>query len=93
MQGNYGMDVELLQNMLGELGYTVEPAGYFDQATTAALASFQRDAGLAENGIFDDLTWIELREALDRVSQDQDPQLQKAIELTRKPELWGQLGR
>lgn len=92
-QGNYGVDVELLQNMLGKLGYAVDPAGYFDEATAFALASFQRDAGLTSTGIFDDLTWIELREALDLVSQEQDPQLQKAMELTLKPELWGSPGR
>ncbi len=91
--GHYGMDVELLQNMLGELGYTVEPGGYFDEATASSLSSFQRDAGLTATGIFDDLTWIELREALDRISQVQDPQLQKAVELTQKPELWGKPGR
>lgn len=79
--------------MLGKLGYAVDPAGYFDEATAFALASFQRDAGLTSTGIFDDLTWIELREALDLVSQEQDPQLQKAMELTLKPELWGSPGR
>lgn len=91
--GNYGMDVELLQNMLAELGYAVEAGGYFDDATAAALSAFQKDAGLAATGVFDDLTWIELREALEQVVLDSDPQLQKAVELTGKTEIWGQPGR
>jgi len=92
-QGSYGLEVELLQSMLKELGYAVEPEGYFNQETAAALALFQKDAGLPATGIFDDLTWVELRKDLDKAARDKDPQLQKAIELTGKADLWRHLGR
>ncbi|HOL17550.1 MAG TPA: S41 family peptidase, partial [Bacillota bacterium] len=92
-QGSYGMDVELLQGMLQELGYEVKPSGYFDESTAAALVSFQKDCGLNPTGIFDDITWVEMREALDAIAMDHDPQLQKAIELTGQAELWEQARR
>ncbi len=92
-EGSYGMDVEMLQDMLAELGYPVEPAGYFDEATAAALAAFQEQAGIEASGLFDDLTWVELRVALDQASQNSDTQLQKGLELIRQPGHWANLGR
>lgn len=92
-QGSYGMEVELLQSMLKELGYTVEAEGYFNQETVEALASFQEGVGLPATGIFDDLTWVELREGLEHIAISRDPQLQKAIELTGEADLWRRQGR
>ena len=92
-KGSFGPGVELLQEILIELGYTVEPSGFFDEATAAALASFQEDSGLSAHGQFNDLTWVHLREALDRAALTNDPQMEKALELIAQPGLWAQLGR
>ncbi len=87
-QGDYGADVEMLQEMLTQLGYQIEVNGYFDEETAAALTRFQVDAGLPGSGTFDDETWIEIREALDVASWEQDAQLKKALELLANPQLW-----
>jgi len=92
-KGNYGEEVELLQDMLKELGYAVEPVGYFNQETADALALFQQESGLPETGYFDDSTWIKLREALEHLAADEDPQLLKAVELLGEEELWNRPGR
>ncbi len=88
-QGGYGEGVRLLQQILQELGDdSVNASGYFDGATAGALRRFQRSASIPATGIFDDLTWIHLRENLDRVARERDPQLRAAVELLFSPELW-----
>jgi len=87
-RGDYGAEVEMLQEMLTQLGYEIEVNGYFDQKTADALTRFQVNAGLAGSGTFDDKTWIEIREALDLASREQDAQLNKALELFDQQELW-----
>ncbi len=86
-QGAYGMNVELMQNMLAELGYDLAQEGFFDASTVRALQSFQKSSGIPQSGIFDDLTWIHFREALVKASQENDPQLEKSVELVKNPEL------
>ncbi|NLY38489.1 MAG: S41 family peptidase [Firmicutes bacterium] len=92
-QGSIGTDIQLLQEILSELGYPVEPSGFFDESTAAALASFQEDSGLAAHGRFDDLTWVQIREALDRLAETGDVQMEKALELIAQPGQWAHLGR
>lgn len=92
-QESYGMEVKLLQEILAELGHPVTASGYFDGETAAALAEFQAGAGLDPSGVFDDLTWIKLRAALEKAAAERDPQLQRAIELTGQPGLWAKEGR
>jgi carboxyl-terminal processing protease len=87
-QGSYGMEVRLLQEILVALEYPVTVSGIFDEATAGALSEFQAHAGLSASGDFDDMTWILLREILDQLSLERDPQLQLAIELTGRPGLW-----
>ncbi len=91
-QGDYGPDVEMLQQMLEQIGYRIEVTGYFDSQTSRVLADFQTDSGLERSGNFDDLTWVELREALDVASHDKDEQLNYALELIEKPNLWNIIG-
>lgn len=86
--GDYGVEVEMLQEMLEQLGYEVDSSGYFDDQTAGALSDFQLDLGLEPSGEFDDFTWVELREALDIASREQDHQLNYGLELLDKPELW-----
>ena len=91
-RGDYGSDVELLQEMLAELGYQPGSKGYFDEATAAALGDFQSAAGLEPSGVFDDLTWIRLSEAFAEIARERDPQLCRAVELIRQPGRWPDLG-
>lgn len=83
-RGNYGVDVKLLQDMLAELGYSVSGTGFFDEATAVAMAGFQVEKGLDASGVFDDRTWLELREALDKTVRERDPQFHRAVELIRQ---------
>ncbi len=91
-EGDFGPDVEMLQMMLELLGYNVRISGYFDLQTSIALTSFQEDSGVPSTGIFDDRTWVVLREALDRESSENDSQLNYAIEMFEKSGLWTVIG-
>jgi len=82
----------MLQLMLDQLGLGVEATGYFDGQTSWALRRFQESAGLAPSGEFDDKTWVELREALDIASRENDKQLNYAVEAIRKPGLLNVIG-
>lgn len=88
--GDYGTEVKFLQDMLAELGYSPGSEGYFDKATVKALGKFQKTAGLKATGEFDDLTWVHLREDFEKVAQERDPQLRRAVELIRQPGRWFQ---
>ncbi|MFO8191798.1 MAG: S41 family peptidase [Bacillota bacterium] len=87
-RGHYGPDVEMLQMMLEQTGYTIDVTGYFDEQTTRVLTDFQTAAGIKRSGVFDDQTWIQLREALDIAAREQDDQLNFALDLILKPGLW-----
>lgn len=89
---DYGLDVEMLQLMLEQLGYKVKVSGFFDTQTLIALTSFQAEAGLQASGVFDDQTWVFLREALDEAATESDTQLNFALELFDKPDLFSSLG-
>ncbi len=80
-EGDYGSNVQMLQEMLAELGYKPGSSGYFDEATSTALGSFQRAAGLKAGKIFDEFTWVQLRAAFEKIARERDPQLRRAIEL------------
>jgi len=76
--------VENAQNILQTLGYLVERTdGYYDESTTNAVSSFQRDQGLEVTGIIEMETANALTRALRNKVNDRqyDEQLQKAIEL------------
>ncbi len=90
--GDYGPEVEMLQQILEQIGYRIEATGYFDSQTSRVLADFQTDSGLERSGMFDDLTWVELREALDVAVREKDEQLNYALELIEKPNLWNIIG-
>jgi len=52
-----GDAVQLMQDRLYQLGYSLDPDGYFGPETELALQRFQRDQGLVVNGIVDYATW------------------------------------
>jgi peptidoglycan hydrolase-like protein with peptidoglycan-binding domain len=58
--GNRGVDVAALQHLLRHHGRPVEASGFFDGRTRDALADFQRDSGLVEDGVARPRTWQEL---------------------------------
>lgn len=82
-EGDYGSAVEFLQEMLSELGYPVSRSGFFDRDTAGALSAFQADTGLETSGVYDDLTWIRMREALEKTAAMRDPQLDRAVDVIR----------
>ena len=86
-EGDFGPEVEMLQLMLEQLGYRIEITGYFSGETSRVLSSFQINAGLERSGEFDDLTWVELRSALDVASRENDEQLEYAIEVIKNRDL------
>ncbi len=89
---DYGMDVEMLQEMISQLDYEIEVSGYFDDLTGQALTDFQVDAGVETSGEFDEQTWVKLREALDIASREQDKQLNFGLDLLKDPEAWSNNG-
>lgn len=89
---DYGADVEMLQEMLTQLGYEIDTSGYFDEQTSQALTEFQVNAGIEPGGEFDDQTWVKLRETLDVASREQDEQLNFGLDLIKDPEPWNLIG-
>ena len=92
-EGDYGLGVAVLQEMLTELGFTVEASGVFNRETADALAAYQSSQGIPANGIFDDVTWLHFRESLEELSRDLDNQMELALELINRPSLWANSGR
>lgn len=64
MQGAEGASVVALQKALIALGITVKSDGSFGPKTAAALASWQKSAGLSDTGVLDDVTLLELDRVL-----------------------------
>lgn len=50
-KGMLSPEVSDVQRILGESGYPVAPTGVYDDATVEAVVKFQRDFGLADDGI------------------------------------------
>ncbi len=91
-KGDSGSYVQVLQEMLAELGYKPGAGGYFDEATAGALKSFQNEAGLEGSGNFDEMTWVRLREAFEKIARERDLQLLRAVELIGQSETWSAQG-
>jgi hypothetical protein len=63
--GDSGEAVRSLQEALGQLGYEVgEPDGEYGPATEAAVAAFQADQGLADDGVAGTQTLEAIEQAL-----------------------------
>ena len=65
-RGNKGEDVKTLQKLLVEKGYSVGSCGIdgdFGQATQKAVKAFQKDHGLAADGVVGEKTWALLKSA------------------------------
>lgn len=67
-KGNYGALVKECQTMLQKLGYSLGVCGVdsdFGQATEKAVKQFQKDHGLAQDGVVGPKTWDALQKAVD----------------------------
>lgn len=77
--------VKAAQQMLKALG--IEPGredGYFDEATQKAVIEFQKQQNIEQTGILKGESTILLMEKLRDLIQDNDPQVQKAVELLQQ---------
>lgn len=77
--------VKAAQQMLKALG--IEPGredGYFDEATQKAVIEFQKQQNIEQTGILKGESTILLMEKLRELIQDNDPQVQKAVELLQQ---------
>jgi hypothetical protein len=63
-EGDEGSRVRRLQRALAQLGFDVSPDGVFGPGTTAAVRSFQEDAGLDADGAVGPQTARAINEAL-----------------------------
>lgn len=61
--GDRGADVEGLQRILSELGYTVTVDGRFGPQTATAVKALQKAQGLSQDGIAGPATWTALSTA------------------------------
>ncbi|NLY30919.1 MAG: peptidoglycan DD-metalloendopeptidase family protein [Firmicutes bacterium] len=62
-EGMTGSSVKELQRRLSEWGYPVEVDGHFGPLTKAAVKKFQKERGLAVDGIVGAQTWKELEKS------------------------------
>ncbi len=80
-----GPQVGSMQLILRYLGYTTDRTdGYFDQVTQDSLKAYQKDMGLEETGVLDELTYNSLISTMLHEyssNRDHDPQLAKAREI------------
>lgn len=85
--GDAGLNVYGAQQRLSMLGYTVNKSGIMDEATVAAVRKFQKESGLYPYGVLDYTTMQKLDksvvEYITGVKNNEDLQLQKAIELIK----------
>ncbi|MBW7476573.1 peptidoglycan-binding protein [Paenibacillus oenotherae] len=81
-QGNYGEQVETVQQMLQTLGYLANAEmGIYDAVTAEAVKQYQRDHSLPVTGMMNDKTAYKLTEQLAEKFKAADPQRIKALEL------------
>ncbi len=66
MQGSAGTAVKELQQALNQKGYILAVDGIFGQKTKTAVLSFQRNEGIAADGIVGDITWGRLFSSQDK---------------------------
>jgi len=79
-EGDQGESVSMLQEMLQVIGYQLELTGIYDKQTVEAMQKFQQEKGLESDGVFDEVTWLRLREEIDEKVLVEDPKIQKALE-------------
>ncbi|MCL6454818.1 MAG: S41 family peptidase [Alicyclobacillus sp.] len=74
--------VQVLQQTLAALGYTVDRTdGYFDASTAAAVRQAQSKAGLPTTGVVDAKTAAAIDDAFAKLLSNSDTQLQAAVKI------------
>jgi carboxyl-terminal processing protease len=77
--------VKAAQQMLKALGIdSGREDGYFDEATQKAVLEFQKQQNIEQTGILKGESTILLMEKLRELIKDNDPQVQKAVELLQQ---------
>jgi hypothetical protein len=76
-----GNDVEVLEAMLKELGYDLDPNTYFDLETHNAVKDFQKQYQLVIDGIVGPKTWSKLFAVRDTSLNDYHEKLLKELDL------------
>jgi peptidoglycan hydrolase-like protein with peptidoglycan-binding domain len=91
MQGAQGPDVAAMQRQLAALGYTgadgkpLAATGNFDANTTNAVKAFEKDAGIAQNGIVGPTTMASINQAQTAMETvTRDPLYAQAQEALKK---------
>lgn len=80
--GDTGKDVLAAEQRLSKLGYLLnEPDENLDQGTVDAIKSFQTNHKLFAYGVLDLTTQHTLDEVMDKLEEEVDDQLQKAIDV------------
>lgn len=77
-------DIKNAQKMLKAIGF--DPGredGYFDEKTKQAIIALQKDASIEANGILTGKTSMEIMSRLSKTIQENDTQIQKAIEILK----------
>jgi peptidoglycan hydrolase-like protein with peptidoglycan-binding domain len=86
--GSNGLDVTALQHLLRARGHTIPANGVFGGSTQAAVAGFQKAAGVAVTGVADTDTWQQLVPQLrDGSTGEAVIALQKQLNGKRKADL------
>ena len=79
--GQSGSDVKVAQNALKQLGYNVDTTGTNDEATSRALASFQKRNSIKPTGNLDKQTREAIMISVTKNIDRNDPMYKKAITL------------
>lgn len=94
--GDGGPAVSDIQRRLAELGHAIEISGTFDDATVAAVQSFQANRNLPPDGVVGPLTWGALIEASwrlgDRVLYERHPPWLRGDDVAELQERLANLG-
>lgn len=78
-------EVKIIEQMLTVLGYEIESVDrFFTEETTAAVSAFQKEHELEVTGTVHGETTMKLMQTLSEKLEEEDPQIQKAIEVLQE---------
>ncbi len=72
-KGSKGEFVQLMQEMLKKLGFTISTDGIFGSGTEKIVIEFQKQNNLKQDGIVGSKTWILLQELSSKINKKEIP--------------------